>query len=136
MHEKRIMHRDLKPENIMLRNDNDWECVIGDFGLATHADAKDYIYTRCGTPGYVAPEISNLKSCGERYDPVCDIFSVGVIFHILTTGKSPFPGKEADEVLQQNRICKINYDDPIYKKLHPVCKLTHNLGLNLMMRML
>lgn len=40
MHDKRIMHRDLKPENIILREENDYDCVIADFGLATHADEK------------------------------------------------------------------------------------------------
>jgi serine/threonine protein kinase len=34
MHAHKIMHRDLKPENILLRKDNDYDCVIADFGLA------------------------------------------------------------------------------------------------------
>ena len=38
MHAKRVMHRDLKPENILLRKDNDYDCVIADFGLSTWAD--------------------------------------------------------------------------------------------------
>lgn len=61
MHEQRIMHRDLKPENILFREEDSYDCVIADFGLATFADVDQYIYVRCGTPGYVAPEISNLK---------------------------------------------------------------------------
>lgn len=61
MHEKRIMHRDLKPENIIFRDEESYQCVIADFGLATFADIEEYIFTRCGTPGYVAPEISNLR---------------------------------------------------------------------------
>lgn len=36
--------------------------VIADFGLATEVKKKPYIYTKCGTPGFVAPEIINLKS--------------------------------------------------------------------------
>jgi serine/threonine protein kinase len=35
---------------------------IVDFGLATHIDDPKYIYARCGTPGYVAPEIINIKN--------------------------------------------------------------------------
>lgn len=93
MHEKRIMHRDLKPENILFREEGQYECVIADFGLATFADSQEYIYTRCGTPGYVAPEISNLKDKETHYDPICDIFSLGVIFHLLALGSSPFPGR-------------------------------------------
>lgn len=60
MHENRIMHRDLKPENIMFRDENSMEPVIVDFGLATNADIPKYLFYRCGTPGYVAPEIVSL----------------------------------------------------------------------------
>ena len=38
MHEKNIMHRDLKPENILFRDEDSYECVIADFGLATFSD--------------------------------------------------------------------------------------------------
>ena len=55
MHTGRIMHRDLKPENILLRYADDYEVVIADFGLATWADEDEYLFVRCGTPGYVAP---------------------------------------------------------------------------------
>ncbi len=34
MHSKNIMHRDLKPENILFKDEQNYECVIGDFGLA------------------------------------------------------------------------------------------------------
>lgn len=60
MHKDRIMHRDLKPENIMLRTAFSLEPVIVDFGLATYADQENYLFYRCGTPGYVAPEIVGL----------------------------------------------------------------------------
>ena len=49
------MHRDLKPENVIFRNEGDYDCVVADFGLATFADVKEYLFIRCGTPGYVAP---------------------------------------------------------------------------------
>ena len=54
MHEKDIMHRDLKPENILLRKEGDYDCVIADFGLAQKYQ-EDFMFVRCGTPGYVAP---------------------------------------------------------------------------------
>lgn len=38
VHSKNIMHRDLKPENLLFRKDGEWDCVIGDFGLAEFAD--------------------------------------------------------------------------------------------------
>lgn len=54
MHKNNIMHRDLKPENILLRKEGDYDCVIADFGLA-QSTSEDYLFVRCGTPGYVAP---------------------------------------------------------------------------------
>jgi len=35
--------------------------VIADFGLATNVNEVPYLYSRCGTPGYVAPEVINIE---------------------------------------------------------------------------
>lgn len=61
MHSLKIVHRDLKPDNILLRNEEDEESiVIADFGLSTFlVDTKEIIFKRCGTPGFVAPEVLN-----------------------------------------------------------------------------
>lgn len=116
MHAQSIMHRDLKPENILLRKQGDFDCVIADFGLAQNAN-EDYMFVRCGTPGYVAPEVVNLKDLKAKYGSICDLFSVGVIFHMLALRKSPFPGREYDDVLSQNRACKFNFDSSEYQGL-------------------
>lgn len=76
----------------MLRNNN-LEPVLVDFGLATQSDAEDYIFYRCGTPGYVAPEVTTLEK-GKKISPLCDIFSAGVIFHILLVARPLFGGKK------------------------------------------
>jgi len=57
--------------------------VIGDFGLATKADTSKYLYLKCGTPGYVAPEVINLKEGQTHYQTKCDIFSAGSLFYRL-----------------------------------------------------
>ena len=77
------MHRDLKPENILFRNINSSETVIADLGLGTRYDLEEYLFVRCGTPGYVAPEVVNIKDMNVTYDPVCDMFSLGLIFYLL-----------------------------------------------------
>ena len=92
MHSLDIMHRDLKPENILLRKEGDFDCVIADFGLAQKMQ-EEFMFVRCGTPGYVAPEVVNLKDTKSKYGTICDLFSVGVIFHLLVLRKSPFPGR-------------------------------------------
>lgn len=117
MHSKRIMHRDLKPQNILFRAENSFECVIADFGLAEFADVEEYLFVRCGTPGYVAPEVINIKDMKTKYDPICDIFSLGLIFHILLLGVSAFPGKTYNEVLSQNRASNITFEGEQYSKL-------------------
>lgn len=85
MHKKGIMHRDLKPENILFRNSlflEDSVC-LADFGLASYVNEPKYLFFRCGTPGFVAPEILNNKDENAHYTEKCDIFSLGVILHIL-----------------------------------------------------
>jgi serine/threonine protein kinase len=73
----------------MMRSESSLEPVIVDFGLSAYANSEDYIFYRCGTPGYVAPEITTLAK-GQQVHPVCDIFSAGAIFHILLTKKTLF----------------------------------------------
>jgi calcium-dependent protein kinase len=90
------MHRDLKPENIMFRyhsfsNAETYEPVIVDFGLAANCDIVPYLFFRCGTPGFVAPEIIKTQQ-HEKYTSACDMFSVGCIFHLLLANQPLFPG--------------------------------------------
>ena len=80
MHSKGIMHRDIKPENLILKDtENDWDVKIADFGLATLKTVGEQMFRRCGTPGYVAPEILD----DQKYDERVDIFSAGVILYVL-----------------------------------------------------
>ena len=58
IHKRGIMHRDIKPENLMLKSQkNIYNVKIIDFGLSMDVDQEEYLYKRCGTPGFVAPEI-------------------------------------------------------------------------------
>ena len=107
LHSKGIMHRDLKLENLILKdNDNNYDVKLADFGLATLTSQSDQLFKRCGTPGYVAPEILNDK----KYDQKVDIFSAGVILYILLIGASPFPGKSYNEILIKNKNCQVKFD--------------------------
>lgn len=103
---KQVMHRDIKPENLLFaKRGSTKELKLVDFGLSTFANEDPYIFPKCGTPGFVAPEIANLVDKSVKYDVVCDMFSVGVIFHILLTQEAVFPGKKFNEVLKKNKAC-------------------------------
>jgi len=52
------------------------------------------LFVRCGTPGFVAPEIINIRDMSTKSDPISDVFSAGLIFHYLAFGRSIFDGKK------------------------------------------
>ncbi|CAD8136175.1 unnamed protein product [Paramecium octaurelia] len=113
LHSHRIIHRDLKPDNLMFSRKNDYtSLVLVDFGLATSELLDKYLFPKCGTPGYVAPEILSTRS-DQRYNCKVDIFSAGCIFYKLLTGHSLFMGSNFDEVLNSNKTCYIDLDLPI-----------------------
>lgn len=98
LHAKKIVHRDLKPENLLLTSkQNCTDLQIADFGLATVMDC-DKLYLRCGSPGYVAPELLQEKG----YNCMADMFSCGVIFYIILTGRPLFKGNTPEEILEKN----------------------------------
>ena len=107
LHNKNIVHRDLKPENLLLSsNKNSQDLKIADFGLATVIEGEK-VYLRCGSPGYVAPELLQEKG----YDCMADMFSCGVIFYIILTGRPLFKGNTPEEILEKNQKCEYTLND-------------------------
>jgi eukaryotic-like serine/threonine-protein kinase len=99
VHGAGLLHRDLKPPNVMLRENDDIALI--DFGLARTLDGSSHS-TRTGvlrgSPYYMSPE----QALGEELDARSDLYSLGVIYHEMLTGKKPFTGGSAMEVLQQH----------------------------------
>ena len=89
LHSKTIIHRDLKPENILFKHGHEVDIGIVDLGFATFERDYNALFVRCGTPGYVAPEILN----DYPYNCKSDVYSAGIIAFILLSGKLPFKGK-------------------------------------------
>mmetsp|Transcript_34880 Transcript_34880/g.31393 ORF Transcript_34880/g.31393 Transcript_34880/m.31393 type:complete len:251 (-) Transcript_34880:941-1693(-) len=112
---KGIMHRDLKPDNILV--DKGDKLKIVDFGLATFIDVPEYIFKKCGTPGYIAPEVFKYsdKKKETNYDDRCDVFSAGCILYYMLFGKAFFRGSDADEILDTNRKFTTSFDS--YNKI-------------------
>lgn len=84
------IHRDIKPDNIMIHREEGEELEaknfkICDFGLVMTQDAKNCIYKRCGTPGFVPPEIIKVENdeFESKVSKKWDTFSVGVILYML-----------------------------------------------------
>jgi len=113
LHENKIIHRDLKLGNVFL-NDN-MECKIGDFGLATRVDYDgERKKTLCGTPNYIAPEVLGKK--GHSYE--VDVWSLGCILYTLLVGKPPFETQTLKDTY--NRIKKNEYHIP--SRVGPLAK--------------
>ena len=101
LHSKDIVHRDLKLENLMMVNETDHEIKLIDFGLAFKCTCLES--SKCGSPGYVAPEIM----LNESYDSKVDVFSAGVILYLLLVGKHPFEGRNEKKIMENNIL--VNY---------------------------
>ena len=86
-HAEHVIHRDLKPQNIMLGENG--RVYVMDFGIARSAHVPGMTQTGAlmGTPEYMSPE----QARGEKLDERSDIFSLGVVFYEILTGKSPYP---------------------------------------------
>jgi len=97
-----IIHRDIKLENIMLITNKSgiFTTKLIDFGLSTFHRKRDII-KKCGTAGYVAPEVLN----NELYDFKADLFSIGVILYMCLVGRPPFYAEDYDDLLEKNRNC-------------------------------
>ncbi|XP_068526761.1 serine/threonine-protein kinase DCLK3 isoform X1 [Anas acuta] len=93
IHSKNIVHRDLKPENLLVQHNADKSTTLklADFGLAKLVTKP--IFTVCGTPTYVAPEILAEKGYGLEVD----MWAAGVILYILLCGFPPFRSQERDQ---------------------------------------
>jgi serine/threonine protein kinase len=88
-HSEGVVHRDLKPQNVMM--DAAGKASVMDFGIARSMDASNMTRTGAllGTPTYMSPE----QAQGKKVDARSDIYTLGIIFYELLTGRPPF---EAD----------------------------------------
>ncbi|KAM3616318.1 uncharacterized protein V6R79_015919 [Siganus canaliculatus] len=108
LHSLNIVHRDIKPENLLVYEhpDGSKSLKLGDFGLATVVNGP--LYTVCGTPTYVAPEIVAETGYGLKVD----IWAAGVITYILLCGFPPFRGSGEDQEALFEQILKGLVDFP------------------------
>ena len=109
-HSQGVIHRDIKPGNIMLLKNE--HVKVTDFGIAkavSSSQTKTGIIL--GTPNYMSPEQIN----GAQIDGRSDIFSLGVLFFQLLTGRLPFGGKTLTELFYQ--ITQVKH--PSLREINP-----------------
>jgi serine/threonine-protein kinase PpkA len=99
VHGAGLLHRDLKPPNVMLREDG--SVVLIDFGLAKQletAHLNSMVGVLRGSPYYMSPE----QALGLPLDARSDLYSTGVILFEMLSGRRPYSGDSAIEVMQQH----------------------------------
>ncbi len=96
LHDHGIVHRDLKPGNIFLENGT---VKVGDYGLSKFISGSQRTAQTqsVGTVHYMAPEIST-----GNYGKQIDVYASGIILYEMLTGRVPFDGESAGEILMKH----------------------------------
>ena len=88
-HERNMVHRDIKPANIFLEDSG--RVRLLDFGMARVAQSElTKVGSTLGTLNYMSPE----QIRGQRCTPASDVFSAGIVFYQLASGRHPFSSRE------------------------------------------
>lgn len=114
LHSMDIAHRDLKPENMIITSEDTLK--LCDFGFSAKCSGK--MYTICGTPPYMAPEL--FKDCKEGYIGNCvDMWAIGCIIYEMIHKQLAFNAVTLQDMIR--KIGKVSYA-PMKQNLQQVFK--------------
>jgi len=99
-HEHKIIHRDIKPSNILLTEKG--QPILSDFGIAKPLDIEaTHTLTGAGvgigTAAYMSPE----QGLGKKIDGRTDVYSLGIVYYELITGRTPFTADTPQAVIDK-----------------------------------
>ncbi len=117
VHDKGLVHRDIKPANLLFRDDG--QLVISDFGIARPLDADSDLTQEgiaVGSPAYSSPE----QSQGLPVDGRADLYSLGVVFAELLTGRNPYKGDSYAQTVSNHLTMDIPVLPPALRRFQPV----------------
>eukprot|EP00928_Gymnodinium_smaydae_P082051 TRINITY_DN65483_c0_g1_i1.p1 TRINITY_DN65483_c0_g1~~TRINITY_DN65483_c0_g1_i1.p1 ORF type:complete len:362 (+),score=50.75 TRINITY_DN65483_c0_g1_i1:23-1087(+) len=105
MHKLRIVHRDIKPDNIAMGRDG--SARVLDFGIAAWLFDEVEMRRKCGTPGYMAPEVIDEKTYGT---PV-DIFGFGATLYFMLSYQHAFAiaAGTAEAILEKTKLGRLSF---------------------------
>ena len=105
-HDAGIVHRDIKPSNLLLTRDR--VIKLTDFGVASLFATSRLTRTGgiVGTAEYMSPE----QARGQRAAKRSDLYSLGAVMYAMLTGRPPFTGQTANDILQKHQFA--HFDKP------------------------
>ncbi|CDF38320.1 Serine/threonine protein kinase [Chondrus crispus] len=108
-HRLNLTHRDVKPENFVFGDveGDGSDLKLTDFGIAHYSeDPSALCKTLCGTPLYVAPEVL----LRQPYGPEADVWSLGVIVHIMLVGYPPFDDNDIVQLVKKIKYRPVKFE--------------------------
>ncbi|MBF0133184.1 MAG: serine/threonine protein kinase [Magnetococcales bacterium] len=112
LHAHGMLHRDIKPDNLLFFPDD--RLKVSDFGLMCPMRVPPLV--SMGTPGFMSPE----QIMGLSLDPRSDLFSLGVVFYRMVTGRFPFSGSSVSDRLNATLLSSPPWPSHLQSTISPM----------------